>query len=88
MTLRTNSQGIYCTTQMEDNATATALKAHGYLNRYLSLRTVSNFDQPHPGQSVLDHLDHSTAGFPLALDNAYTVARTATDYLLKNPPRQ
>ncbi|MET9489937.1 purine nucleoside permease [Nocardia sp. NPDC006630] len=87
MDLRTHSQGAYCTTQMEDNATATALKAHGYLNRYLSLRTVSNFDQPHPGQPVLDHLDHSTAGFQSALDNAYTVAHTATDYLLKNPPQ-
>ncbi|MCU1642325.1 MAG: purine nucleoside permease [Nocardia sp.] len=88
MDIRTKSQGTYCTTQMEDNATATALKAHGHLNRYLSLRTVSNFDQPHPGQSVLDHLDHSTAGFKLGLDNAYTVGRAATDYLLKNPPRQ
>ncbi|MFB8001369.1 purine nucleoside permease [Nocardia sp. NPDC056000] len=86
MGLRTKGQGDYCTTQMEDNATATALEAHGYLDRYLSLRTVSNFDQPYPGQSVVDHIDHSTAGFQLGLDNAYTVGRAAADYLLKNPP--
>ncbi|MRH91489.1 purine nucleoside permease [Nocardia sp. SYP-A9097] len=86
MDLRTKGQGTYCTTQMEDSATATALKAHGYLDRYVSLRTVSNFDQPYPGQSVVDHLDHSTSGFLLGLGNAYTVGRAAADYLLKNPP--
>ncbi|WP_330181468.1 purine nucleoside permease [Nocardia sp. NBC_01503] len=88
MDLRTKGQGAYCTTQMEDNATAAALKAHGYLDRYVSLRTVSNFDQPYPGQSVVDHIDHSTSGFELGLDNAYTVGRAAADYLLKNPPEK
>ncbi|MEV6773759.1 purine nucleoside permease [Nocardia sp. NPDC051030] len=85
MGVRTKDQGVYCSTQMEDNATATALNAHGYLNRYLSLRTLSNFDQPYPGQSVVDHIDHSTAGFQLALDNAYTLARPVAEYLIKNP---
>lgn len=86
MEVRTKGQGVYCSTQMEDNATATALNAHGYLNRYLSLRTLSNFDQPYPGQSVIDHLDHSTAGFQLALDNQYTLGKEVAMDLLKNPP--
>ncbi|WP_378743152.1 purine-nucleoside phosphorylase [Nocardia brasiliensis] len=87
MSVRTNGQGVYCTTQMEDNATAAVLDRHGYLDRYLSLRTVSNFDQPYPGQSVLEHLEQQSAGFPLSLDNGYTLGRTVVDYFLKNPYR-
>ncbi|WP_067824858.1 purine-nucleoside phosphorylase [Nocardia inohanensis] len=87
MDLRTEGQGVYCTTQMEDNATATALQAHGYLNRYLSLRTMSNFDQPYPGQTVVQHLDDSsTGGFRLACENAYTLGKVVAAHLLKNPP--
>ncbi|MFI1920455.1 purine-nucleoside phosphorylase [Nocardia sp. NPDC020380] len=86
MNLRTKGAGTYCTTQMEDNATATALKAHGYLNRYLSLRTMSNFDQPYPGQSVVDHLDKTSGGFQVALDNQYTLGKALAEQLLKNPP--
>ncbi|WP_405166328.1 purine nucleoside permease [Nocardia sp. NBC_01499] len=85
MGVRTNNQGNYCTTQMEDNATAAVLDRHGYLDRYLSLRTVSNFDQPYPGQSVADHLDQHSAGFRLSLDNGYTLGRTVVDHFLKNP---
>ncbi|WP_084535078.1 purine-nucleoside phosphorylase [Nocardia yamanashiensis] len=88
MELRTKGQGVYCTTQMEDNATATALQAHGYLNRYLSLRTMSNFDQPYPGQTVVQHLDSSTGGFELACENAYTLGKVVAGYLLKNPPQR
>ncbi|WP_405496908.1 purine-nucleoside phosphorylase [Nocardia sp. NBC_00511] len=86
MTLRTKGDGTYCTTQMEDNATATALKAHGYLNRYLSLRTMSNFDQPYPGQSVTDLLDTTSGGFDIALQNQYTLGKTVATNLLKSPP--
>ncbi|MFF3225140.1 purine-nucleoside phosphorylase [Nocardia suismassiliense] len=84
MGVRTNGQGNYCTTQMEDNATAAVLDRHGYLDRYLALRTVSNFDQPYPGQTVLDHLEQQSAGFRLSLDNGYAVGRTVVDYFLKN----
>jgi purine nucleoside permease len=87
MEIRTEGKGVYCTTQMEDNAVATALNAHGYLNRYLSLRTVRDFDQPHPGQTVVQHLDQSSfPGFKLALENIYIVGRPVVDDLLKNPP--
>ncbi|MFC9893142.1 purine-nucleoside phosphorylase [Nocardia sp. NPDC127579] len=86
MDVRTEGQGTYCTTQMEDNATATALARHGYLNRYLSLRTVSNFDQQHPGQTVVEHLDAEGDGFRLALENLYTLGRQVAGHLLKNRP--
>ena len=86
MEIRTEGKGVYCTTQMEDNAVATALNAHGYLNRYLSLRTVRNFDQPHPGQTVVQHLEQPSVGFHLALENIYVVGRPVLADLLKNPP--
>ncbi|MEV6274673.1 purine nucleoside permease [Nocardia sp. NPDC051832] len=86
MGVRTQGEGTYCTTQMEDSATATALSRHGYLNRYLSLRTVSNFDQPHPGQTVVEHLDAKSDGFRLALDNLYTLGRPVAGHLLQNRP--
>ncbi|MFE3194938.1 purine-nucleoside phosphorylase [Nocardia sp. NPDC059240] len=86
MSQRTKGAGVYCTTQMEDNATATALKAHGYLDRYLSLRTMSNFDQPYPGQSVVQHLDQTSGGFKIALQNQYTLGKLVAEQLIKNPP--
>lgn len=80
----TNNQGVYCTTQMEDNATAAALARHGLLDRYLSLRTASDFDQPYPGQSVRDALAHFP-GYQPAVDNEYLVGSTVAHYLLTHP---
>ncbi|AFU04560.1 purine-nucleoside phosphorylase [Nocardia brasiliensis] len=88
MGVRTEGRGVYCTTQMEDNATAAVLQRHGKLDRYLSLRTVSNFDQPYPGQSVMDHIQQHSAGFRLSLDNGYTLGRLVVDHLLRNPPQR
>ncbi|MGW4841535.1 purine-nucleoside phosphorylase [Nocardia brasiliensis] len=88
MGVRTEGRGVYCTTQMEDNATAAVLQRHGKLDRYLSLRTVSNFDQPYPGQSVMDHIQQHSAGFRLSLDNGYTLGRLVVDHLLQNPPQR
>jgi purine nucleoside permease len=79
--LRTNGQGRYCTTQQEDNATATALARHGYLDRYLSLRTASDFDEPFPGQSVPDLLK-TLPGYQPAVENEYLVGSTVAHYLL------
>jgi purine nucleoside permease len=80
----TKNAGRYCTTQMEDSATATVLARHGYLNRYLSLRTASDFDQPYPGQSVQDVL----AKFPgakAAVENAYRVGSVMAHHLMEQP---
>ncbi|MFD0856097.1 purine nucleoside permease, partial [Actinomadura adrarensis] len=82
MGLKTQNQGRYCTTQMEDNATATVLARHGYLQRYLSVRTASDFDQPYPGQTVEDVLTNFP-GFVPAVANAYAAASTVADHLLK-----
>ncbi|RDI63293.1 purine nucleoside permease [Nocardia pseudobrasiliensis] len=87
---RTSGQGRYCTSQMEDNATAAALARAGMLNRYVCLRTASNFDRPRPGQTVTELLTAidsgaENPGFPLAVDNAYRVASAAADYLMAHP---
>ncbi|HEX6703944.1 MAG TPA: purine nucleoside permease [Albitalea sp.] len=65
--LMTDGQGRYCTTQQEDNATYNALEraaAAGRvdLKRLAVLRTGSNFDRPHPGQSAHASLIASTTG--------------------------
>lgn len=65
--LLTDGQATYCTTQQEDNATYNALaRAAGAgrvdLQRLAVLRTGSNFDRPHPGQSAYASLMASTQG--------------------------
>lgn len=77
----TNNQGTYCTTEQEDTAVAAVLQRAGYLNRYLSLRTASNFDQPYSGQSMQSHLNDSS-GRSIALYNQYLVGSTMAHYLL------
>lgn len=81
---RTNGAGTYCSTQMEDNATAGALARAGYLDRYLSLRTMSNFDQPHPGQTVRESLEASSGGFPLSIENEYRVTKAFANHVIAN----
>ena len=80
MKLLTDGQGTYCTTQQEDNATYNALAraaAAGRLDlkRLAVLRTGSNFDRPHPGQSAHASLMASTSGatggFVPATNNLY-----------------
>jgi purine nucleoside permease len=80
--LLTGDKGVYCTTQQEDNATYNALEraaAAGKvdLKRLAVLRTGSNFDRPHPGQSAHASLLASTTGasggFVPATQNLYKV---------------
>jgi purine nucleoside permease len=85
--LWTNDQGTYCTSQQEDNATADVLAKHGYLGRYLSLRTASDFDQPYPGESADDVLN-SFPGSSIAFANAYTVGSAVAHYLMNQPAHQ
>lgn len=82
---RTAGAGRYCTTQMEDSAVALVLARFGYLDRYVNLRTMSNFDQPHPGQSTIESLRASSGGFPLAVQNAYRVGSAFARYVLARP---
>jgi purine nucleoside permease len=77
--------GTYATTEMEDFATASALERYGYLDRYLSIRSVSNFDQPYPGQTVRESLDANSGGFLPSLESVYRVGSTLVDDMVKNP---
>jgi purine nucleoside permease len=68
-----------CTTQMEDNATLTALKRGAEagridFQRVAVLRTGSNFDREAPGQDVAESLHAKSGGFLPATINAYRVA--------------
>jgi purine nucleoside permease len=74
----TDGKGVYCTTQQEDNATYEALKraaqAHRVdLQRVAAVRTGSDFDRPHNGQSAADNLlgYASQGGFAPAIENLY-----------------
>jgi len=76
--LVTDGKGVYCTTQQEDNATYEALSraasAHRVdLNRVAAVRSGSDFDRPHDGQSAADNLLNYAAqgGFAPAIDNLY-----------------
>lgn len=73
----------YCTTEMEDYGTATALDRYGLLGRYLSIRSAVNFDQPPPGESVTDSLDEDSGGFAfdVALTNLTRVVTAVLDDL-------
>jgi len=76
--LLTDGQGVYCTTQQEDNATYEALKRAASthrvdLARVAVLRTGSDFDRPYEGQTAEDNLVNyaSQGGFAPALENLY-----------------
>jgi purine nucleoside permease len=60
---------------------AEALSRFGYLDRYLDLRTASNFDQPHPGETV-ERLLKTFPGYTIATENAYRVGVAAARYLM------
>ncbi len=74
--------GTYATTEMEDFATATVLKRYGLLDRYVSIRSVSNFDQPHPGQTIEESLAADSGGFAPSVENVYRVGSALVDDLL------
>jgi purine nucleoside permease len=59
--LLTDSEGVYCTTQQEDNATMNALTRASLsglvdLQRVVILRTASDFDRPYRGQNTIESL--------------------------------
>jgi purine nucleoside permease len=53
----------------------------GYLNRYLNLRTASDFDQPYAGQTLQDLLSNYPGG-DIAIANAYLAGSKVAHYLL------
>ncbi len=72
----TDGKGVYCTTQQEDNATLNALTRGAQaglmdLSRVAVLRTASNFDRPHPGQTAFESLSGNSGGFGPAIANLF-----------------
>lgn len=73
----TNGTGVYCTTAQEDNATLEALlrgAKHRLLDfaRIIVMRTASDFERQHEGQSSLDNLIWADQGsFEPAVQNLY-----------------
>jgi purine nucleoside permease len=76
----TKGAGTYCTTEMEDSAIADALARFGYLDHYLSLRAIGNFDQQYPGQPISESLRQLFR--PLATENLYRVGDAFVSYVL------
>ncbi|MGU3575844.1 purine-nucleoside phosphorylase [Brucellaceae bacterium C25G] len=87
--LLTDGKATYCTSQMEDNATLTALKrgADAKLldfDRVALLRTASNFDRQGQDQTPIESLKDNSGGFKLATTNAYRVGKTYADSIIKD----
>ncbi len=85
----TDGKADYCTSQMEDNATLTALKRAAEagkldFSRIALLRTASNFDRQGKDQSATESLAAKSGGFPLATANAYRVGKAYADSIIKN----
>lgn len=85
--LLTDGKGTYCTSQMEDNATLTALKRAAEagkldFDRIALLRTASNFDRQGADQTALESLKSESGGFKLATTNAYRVGKTYADAII------
>ena len=71
----------YRVTEMEDAGTATALKRFGLLDRYLTVRGVSNHDRP-TGDEDSDaaiRREEFEAGFEPAIENAVRVGSTLVE---------
>jgi purine nucleoside permease len=73
--------GEYRVTEMEDAGTAFALERFGLLDRYLTVRGVSNHDRPpgdgDPAESMFDPAFES--GFGVAVENAVSVGQAIVD---------
>ncbi|MCM2293581.1 purine nucleoside permease [Allorhizobium sp. BGMRC 0089] len=85
--LATDGKANYCTTQMEDNASLTALKRGADagrvdFNRILVLRTASNFDREAPGKTPIQSLTAKSGGFGPAVTNAYRVGGAFADAVI------
>lgn len=85
----TDGKGTYCTTQQEDNATYAALQRGARvglldIQRLAVLRTGSNFDRPHPGQTPYQSLKSNSGGFLPATHNLARVGGALVNDIVKN----
>ncbi|WP_211299449.1 purine-nucleoside phosphorylase [Pukyongiella litopenaei] len=85
----TDGKGVYCTSQMEDNATLTALQRAARagrvdFDRIAVLRTASNFDRQADGQGAADSLGADSGGFGPATENAFRVGNGLAQAIIEN----
>lgn len=76
--------GTYLTTEMEGAGVAAALERFGRLDHYLSVRAVSNFDRPAPGEFAPDGL-YEDGDVALAAENAFRVGSALVEAILDDP---
>lgn len=69
----------FVTTEMEDAGTATALSRAGLLDRYVSVRAVSNFDRPPAGTDPGESFE--SIDFELGVENAFRAGRAVVEAL-------
>jgi len=69
----------YATTEMEDAGTVTALERFDALDRYVSLRAISNFDRAQPGGDPVESAGEFC--FALATENAFRAGRAVVTTL-------
>ncbi len=69
----------YVTTEMESGGTAAALERFGLLDRYVSVRAVSNFDREPPGGDPTGSIERIR--FEVAIENAARVGRAVVEAL-------
>jgi len=89
--LLSDNKANYCTSQMEDNATLTALKRGASaglvdFDRVALLRSASNFDREGKGQTAAESLVSESGGFGIALTNGYRTGAVVAHAILKNWP--
>ena len=89
--LVSDGKANYCTSQMEDNATLTALKRGADaglvdFSRVALLRSASNFDREGKGQTAAASLASDSGGFAIALTNGYRVGAVLAHAILKDWP--
>jgi purine nucleoside permease len=87
--LVTDGKANYCTTQMEDNASLTALKRAADagladFDRVLVLRTASNFDREPAGKTAIESLTAKSGGFMPSVTNAYRVGGAFADAVIND----
>lgn len=78
----------YVITEMEAAAIAQVLDRTLGTKRIMSLRGAVNFDQGHPNESTLDHLDpapgETAGGFAETVENIVLVGARVTDHIVNN----
>jgi len=89
--LLSDNKANYCTSQMEDNATLTALKRGARaglvdFDRVALLRSASNFDREGKGQTAAESLVSDSGGFGIALTNGYRAGAAVAHAILKDWP--